>query len=65
MSTIDELVPLSETLNAESNDLNKTIAKVSDKLAALNLGIEVWFSTVWPDADCGEPRPPAFPSTKT
>lgn len=29
-STIDQLVPLSETLNAESNDLNKTIAKVSD-----------------------------------
>jgi hypothetical protein len=45
MSTIDELVPLSETLNTESNDLNKTIAKVSDKLAALKLGIEVWFST--------------------
>jgi hypothetical protein len=40
--TIEELLPLSQTLNAESNDLNKTIATISDKLAALNLGIEVW-----------------------
>jgi hypothetical protein len=40
--SIEELVPLSKTLNAESNDLNITIATISDKLAALNLGIEVW-----------------------
>jgi hypothetical protein len=40
--TIEELLPLSETLNSESNELNKTIETINDKLAALNFGIEVW-----------------------
>jgi len=51
--TIEDLTPLSETLNAESNDLNETIATISRKLAALNLGIEVWFATDWPDVEVG------------
>lgn len=40
--TIEELLPLSETLNSESNELNKTIETINDKLGALNFGIEVW-----------------------
>lgn len=52
--TIDELLPLSKALKAESNDLNKTIAAISDKLAALNLGIEVWITSEFaPEYDVG------------
>jgi hypothetical protein len=51
--SIEELVSLSETLNTESNDLNKTIAAISDKLAALNLGIEVWFDAELPNVEVG------------
>jgi len=38
---IEELLPLSETLNSESNELNKTITAINEKLAALNFGIAV------------------------
>jgi hypothetical protein len=62
--TIEELVPVSEALNAESNDLNQTINTISNKLAALNLGIEIWFATESPDVEVGfakvyDPQHPA------
>jgi hypothetical protein len=40
--TIQSLTPLAEILNSESDGLNATITALSEKLAALNLGIEVW-----------------------
>jgi hypothetical protein len=45
IQTIQSLAPLAETLNAESDDLNTTITALSEKLANLNLGIEVWFDS--------------------
>lgn len=45
VETIQSLTPLAETLNAESNDLNATITALSEKLAGLNLGIELWFDS--------------------
>lgn len=41
-STIEALGPLGAKLNAESDDLNQIITTISEKLAALNLGIPVW-----------------------
>jgi hypothetical protein len=46
---IEELLPLSESLNSESNELNKTIATINSKLAALNFGITVWLEG---DGEC-------------
>jgi hypothetical protein len=36
------LQPIAEALNTESNQINSTIAALNAKLAALNVGIEVW-----------------------
>jgi len=43
LKAIEELKPLAEELNAQSNDLNQIITAISERLASLNLGIEVWF----------------------
>ena len=53
LDAIDELKPLAERLNAESNDLNQVINVISDRLASLNLGIEVWFRSSTSDSDIG------------
>lgn len=45
---LKDLVPLAKTLNAESNEINNTISDLNSKLAALNLGIEVWLGP-WED----------------
>ena len=37
-----ELQPLAEKLNQKSNEINETIASFNAKLAAMNVGIEVW-----------------------
>ena len=37
-----ELTPLVETLNAKSDEVNQTLALLNQKLAALNVGVEVW-----------------------
>jgi hypothetical protein len=41
--SIEDLKPLAEEFNAESDNLNEVINAVSEKLAALNFGIEVWY----------------------
>jgi hypothetical protein len=41
-SALAELVPLAQSLNAESDDLNATIQTINRKIRALNLGVEVW-----------------------
>ena len=53
LDAIDQLKPLAEELNAESNDLNQTIIVISDRLASLNLGIEVWFQSSRCDSEIG------------
>ena len=40
--SFEELSSLAKQLNDESSDLNSTIAQINHKLAAFNLGIEVW-----------------------
>jgi hypothetical protein len=42
LKSFDKLIPLAKKLNAESSDLNATIALINHKLASLNFGIEVW-----------------------
>jgi len=37
-----ELTPLAETLNAKTDEVNQTLALLNKKLAALNVGVEVW-----------------------
>lgn len=53
LDAIDQLKPLAEELNAQSNDLNQTIIVISDRLASLNLGIEVWFQSSRCDSEIG------------
>jgi hypothetical protein len=45
---LQQLQPIAEALNAESNDINNTIAALNAKLSALNIGIEVWLGP-WKD----------------
>jgi hypothetical protein len=42
---LQKLIATSETLNRESNEINSTISAINDKLAAANLGIEVWYES--------------------
>lgn len=48
---LSELVPLAETLNKESNDLNETIAALNERIASLNLGISAWTALMTEDED--------------
>lgn len=52
-NSIARLQSLADELNAESNDLNQIITTVSDKLAALNLGVEVWYNGDKPEDALG------------
>ena len=45
---LQELEPIAEALNAESNEINSILATLNAKLAALNVGLEVWLP---PDED--------------
>jgi hypothetical protein len=41
---VEELAPIAAELNRESDDLNTTITAINKQLAALNVGVPVWFS---------------------
>jgi hypothetical protein len=45
---LDELTPIAEKLNEQSNEINTTIAAFNAKLEALNVGLEEWLD---PDED--------------
>jgi hypothetical protein len=45
---IEELKPVAEALNAESNEINQIIAALNAKLGALNVGLKEWLD---PDED--------------
>jgi hypothetical protein len=45
MAEISELTPLATKLNQKSDQINRTIATINEKLAKMNLGIEVWLGT--------------------
>jgi hypothetical protein len=53
-----ELAVLSETLNDETNSLNITISTFNSKIAALNLGIEVWLDSNNPEFQIGFAKAP-------
>ena len=48
---IQKLVPLAQTLNRESDDINATITALNQKISALKLGIETWVGPFAEDAD--------------
>jgi len=59
---ISALEPLAARLNDESDDLNRIISTISEKLAALNLGIKVYDTSGTPyvkdsDDEDAEPHP--------
>jgi hypothetical protein len=45
MAEIAELAPIATKLNRKSDQINRTIATINQKLAKMNLGIEVWLDT--------------------
>ena len=45
MAEISELTPIATKLNRKSDQINRTITTINQKLAKLNLGIEVWLDT--------------------
>ena len=50
MAKISELAPLAQKLNQKTDQINRTISMLNEKLGKLNLGIEVWLD--------GEPDEP-------
>jgi hypothetical protein len=50
MAKISELAPLAQKINQKTDQINRTISTLNEKLGKLNLGIEVWL-------DSGEPYP--------
>ncbi|MGO9445848.1 MAG: hypothetical protein ACLPXB_13870 [Thiobacillaceae bacterium] len=48
---LSELAPIAKTLNQESDDINKTIESLSEEIASLNLGIEVWLGAADEDPE--------------
>lgn len=54
MAEISELTPIATKLNRKSDQINRTITTINQKLAKLNLGIEVWLDTPLPAEKWGE-----------
>ncbi len=42
MAKLSDLAPLAQKVNKQSDQINRTISSIHEKLAKLNLGIEVW-----------------------
>jgi len=47
MANISDLTPIAKQLNEKTDEINKTISTINEKLARLNFGIEVWLDNPW------------------
>ena len=53
MAKISDLAPLAKKVNTKTDQINRTISSINEKLAKLNLGIEAWLDGNLRDAlDC-------------